>query len=321
MSNVLVSVIALLSFLSFVMFILVLVKLFKNKGILHGILGIISCGIYPFIWGWVRHRHYALTRYMTIWTLAIVLQFVLQGALFYMGFPVHDFAKFISESTPPLTSRVIQKTGEKLTIKMTPKSVEQETVEKPAAKPGPATKPSRGSDALSPAGGMNVDYAIEMKKIESLLKVNDKRPDIYYNRGWLNAYGGNLQMAIEDYSKAIELDKRDGDAYFNRGLILSKMGKYEGAIKDFSDAIRLQDMTVDSYCNRGSVYFEAGKMDLALQDYNKALALNTSDGDLLYNRAQVYGALGQKEKALADLKMAAQVKHEKTLKEHPEFAQ
>lgn len=321
MSNILVSLIALLSFLGFVMFILVLVKLFKNKGILHGILGIITCGIYPFIWGWVRHRHYELTRYMTIWTLAIVLQFVLQGALFYVGFPLHDFAKFMPESTPSLTSGVIQKMGKKPPMKTTRESAQQKTMQKPTAKPGSGTERTPVSETVSPAGGAPIDYTLEMKKIESLLQTNDKRPDLYYNRGWLHSYKGNLQMAIEDYSKAIELDKSDGDAYFNRGLILAKMGKYEEALRDFSDVIQLQVMTVESYCNRGNIYFETGKMDLALKEYNKALNLDTNDGDLLFNRAQVYKAFGQKDKAMADLKKAAQMKHERTLKEHPELAQ
>jgi len=39
---------------SLVCFVIMLISLFKEKGALHGILGIISCGIYPFIWGWMN---------------------------------------------------------------------------------------------------------------------------------------------------------------------------------------------------------------------------------------------------------------------------
>jgi len=38
---------------SLVPFIIVLIKLFQQKGVLHGILGIL-CALYTFIWGWIN---------------------------------------------------------------------------------------------------------------------------------------------------------------------------------------------------------------------------------------------------------------------------
>jgi len=39
---------------SLVCFILVLIKQFQNAGAVHGIVGIVSCGIWTFIWGWIN---------------------------------------------------------------------------------------------------------------------------------------------------------------------------------------------------------------------------------------------------------------------------
>jgi len=56
--------------------ILVLIELFKAKGILWGILGIITCGIYAFIWGWMNAGRYNIRIILIAWTACIVIGFV-----------------------------------------------------------------------------------------------------------------------------------------------------------------------------------------------------------------------------------------------------
>jgi hypothetical protein len=69
---------------SLVFFIMVLIQLFKTKGALHGILGII-CGLYTFIWGWINADAQGLKKTMVNWTIAIIAQIILQGISFAMG--------------------------------------------------------------------------------------------------------------------------------------------------------------------------------------------------------------------------------------------
>jgi hypothetical protein len=57
-------------------FIIVLIKLFQQKGVLHGILGII-CGLYTFIWGWINATTLNIKNVMIIWTALIILSIVL----------------------------------------------------------------------------------------------------------------------------------------------------------------------------------------------------------------------------------------------------
>ena len=61
---------------SSVILITVLIKSFK-AGVLKGILGIITCGFFTFIWGWVNHREFQLTKLMLLWTVLIILSFVI----------------------------------------------------------------------------------------------------------------------------------------------------------------------------------------------------------------------------------------------------
>jgi len=62
--------------LSIILFFVVLIKIFKNEGALKGILGFFF-GIYTFIWGWMKHKQLAMTKLMTVWSLAMLLPFIL----------------------------------------------------------------------------------------------------------------------------------------------------------------------------------------------------------------------------------------------------
>ena len=58
-----------LSLIGFIVFVIVLIKQFQHGGALQGILGIITCGLWTFIWGWIKHRSLAMTKLMIIWTI------------------------------------------------------------------------------------------------------------------------------------------------------------------------------------------------------------------------------------------------------------
>jgi hypothetical protein len=58
-----------------VLFIMVLIKLFQEKGVLHGILGLI-CSLYTFIWGWMNADRLNIKNIMLYWSGAIVLYII-----------------------------------------------------------------------------------------------------------------------------------------------------------------------------------------------------------------------------------------------------
>ncbi len=71
--------------------------------------------------------------------------------------------------------------------------------------------------------------------------------EAHLNRGKARRAKGNLDGAIADYEKAIELDARMTlnnrditQAYTNRGFIRANQFDLEGAISDFDKAIRFR---------------------------------------------------------------------------------
>lgn len=62
---------------SFICFIIVLIKQFQNAGAVHGIIGIITCGIWTLIWGWMNAAKLNIKNIMMIWTLLFIISIIL----------------------------------------------------------------------------------------------------------------------------------------------------------------------------------------------------------------------------------------------------
>src|SRR5947208_1627865 len=105
----------------------------------------------------------------------------------------------------------------------------------------------------------------------------------YFNRGSTKLDAGDLDGAMADFSRAIELDRHYAAPYFNRGLVRRRKADYDGAITDFSKAIELNPIA-EAYLDRGVTRKDKGDRDGAIDDYTKAIALNAGYADAFYNR-------------------------------------
>ncbi len=61
----------------------------------------------------------------------------------------------------------------------------------------------------------------------------------YFNQGVEKIDEGNYRGAIDDWSKAIEINPQDADAYYNRDIAKTNLGDYQGAIDDYTKAIEI----------------------------------------------------------------------------------
>ncbi len=285
---------------SLVYWIIVVIRLFKEKGAIHGILGIII-SLYPFIWGWIKHKELKLTKTMLIWTISYVLAVVLSIGM-SIFIPVM-FADKMTKSLPGVMQQSAKRQGI-VTAKRPPrKSIPRSARKKVVSRPG--------SMALSPTEPKTMTQDQEIKMLDELVKEDGNNAAALYNRAWLYASRNNFEKAVEDYTKAIQIDKGQADIYYNRGLLYVKMKKNDLAAKDFDEAIRLNPRDADAFCNRGGVNNQLGKMDLAIRDYTEALKIRPKDADTLYSRGVVHMSMGNKTKAIADFKKAARMGHKK----------
>jgi len=119
--------------------------------------------------------------------------------------------------------------------------------------------------------------------------------DVYLNRGIAYSEKGLHDLAIKDYTRAIELRPDDTRAYHNRGLAHSEKDLYDLAIKDYTRAIKLKPGSAQMYLDRSTAYvgltfcqgrFEA--LDLALQDCSKAIRLESDRAEAYSRRGLIY---------------------------------
>jgi hypothetical protein len=72
------SILALVASLGYLIcLIIVLIKQFQNGGVVHGIIGIVTCGLWTFIWGWLNAGKLNIKNIMMIWTLLLVVCIIL----------------------------------------------------------------------------------------------------------------------------------------------------------------------------------------------------------------------------------------------------
>ncbi|NJL42543.1 MAG: tetratricopeptide repeat protein [Pseudanabaena sp. SU_2_4] len=122
-----------------------------------------------------------------------------------------------------------------------------------------------------------------------------------FNRGVEKENKGDRQGAIEDYTKAIELDPKYALAYNNRGYVRSALGDKQDAIADYTESIRLNNPELYiPYNNRGIARADLGDKQAAISDFNKSIELNPKYALAYNNRGSVHSSLGNKQAAIVD---------------------
>ena len=143
-------------------------------------------------------------------------------------------------------------------------------------------------------------YSDPMTFYNSVISQNPNCAMAYNNRGNLRNIKGNMQGALDDCSKAIELYPKYYTAYFGRGVIKANMGDNMGAIKDYDEAVAIYPEYKEAYNNRGLVKSKTGNIQGALDDYNKAIAIYPNYVDAYNNRGNLKSKMGDNLGAIAD---------------------
>jgi tetratricopeptide (TPR) repeat protein len=122
----------------------------------------------------------------------------------------------------------------------------------------------------------------------------------YFNRGFAYLSKGDLNLAIADNTKVVQIDPGHAVAYYHRGMAYEIGGRYDPAIADFGRAVELNPKHREAFDARARIYLKTGYPMLALRDAERAVSLDRFNANFLNTRAQVYEALAQAQKAIAD---------------------
>ncbi len=105
--------------------------------------------------------------------------------------------------------------------------------------------------------------------------------DDYFERGNYFYDIGSCKLAIDDYTKSINLNLNNTQSYNNRAYTFMRMHQYDKALNDLNKAIGLQPNYTNALMNRGDIYnyYYNLNRSLAMKDYEKVIALGKTKGN------------------------------------------
>ncbi|MBP3482804.1 MAG: retroviral-like aspartic protease family protein [Alistipes sp.] len=148
------------------------------------------------------------------------------------------------------------------------------------------------------------DYIGAIKAYDDIEKEFGISPQILYYRA--NCYNeiGNMERAVADMTRSIELVEKDKNYlpfligrradYYRIG------GDYKNAIIDYTTYMELDPMSAYPYYGRGWSYELSGDEESAMKDYNAGIDVDKSYPYIFLQRGELYLKRGEKEKANAD---------------------
>jgi Flp pilus assembly protein TadD len=259
-----------LSLISLIVFIIVLIKQFKHGGALQGIIGIITCGLWTFIWGWIKHKSLALTKIMIIWTIIQLTPLALFGV--FGAAMMGEMYKMVGDLTgnPSLLMKQDQNLKNRSASIKLPRRV----------KKAPAAKDTDWN-AAAQALWQNGKYTDPNKAKDCWDKViaaNPKMAEAYNNRGLAFYNLERHQQAINDFSQAIRMKPQYAEAFNNRGNAYYALDQYQKAEADFNKSLELKPKYSKALLNRGLAYFQMQKSEESCKDFRRACDLGDCDG-------------------------------------------
>ena len=118
---------------------------------------------------------------------------------------------------------------------------------------------------------------------------------------------GFYREAIENFSRAIELDPKFADAYKRRGDAYSGLAEeeaesdyYNRAIADYNRAIALNPDDASAYSGRGYAFYRQDNFDRAIADFTQAIDLNPGNIGAYGFRGYAFYRQDNFDRAIAD---------------------
>jgi putative GTP pyrophosphokinase len=106
---------------------------------------------------------------------------------------------------------------------------------------------------------------------------NSMKAVIYIHRGMAFFGSSRYQEALEDFTSALQLDKKNVRAYYYRGIVYRFMQDSRQALADLDHCVVLDPYQFDAVFARAQVYFGLGDYIMAHEDCSRALAIRPDD--------------------------------------------
>lgn len=169
--------------------------------------------------------------------------------------------------------------------------------------PGREPPADHSADSLYHAGLIaasegRIDLAIE--RFTAALEL-EERAEVLDARASARLVAGQVAAALADLEGAVRLAPDNPVYLSNRAQVYRRFGDTGQALADLDRALELDPDLVAARFNRGSLLASIGRLQDALTDFDRAIELDPDMAPPFYNRAVTREALGRVEEARADM--------------------
>jgi len=137
------------------------------------------------------------------------------------------------------------------------------------------------------------------------LRVSPRSEVAHLGIGWVYFQKDQMDAAIEEFEKVVEINPYHAEAYYNLGSAFAQKGQVDKAVVQYQRALELKPDYADACYNLGNALIQKGQVDEAIVQYQKALGINpnlalahNNLGVAFIQKRQVDEAIGQYQMAL-----------------------
>lgn len=138
--------------------------------------------------------------------------------------------------------------------------------------------------------GFNIEFKSGYEKTDLIYLV----ASVLFSKGYVKWYLGDLNGALLDYNRAIELKPDYAFAFNNRGCVKEYLGDLNGALLDYNRTTELNPDNANAFNSKGNVKQWLDDLNGALSDYNKAIELNPDNAGFKRNKRWLLRKLNKK---------------------------
>lgn len=126
---------------------------------------------------------------------------------------------------------------------------------------------------------------LAIRDYEKVLQLNPDNKEAFYKiRDYKRMISTSDSTEYEYYEKSIDEGKNMKVSYLSRAVIKFNRGDLNGALKDYDSAIKLDDQDPEAFINRGIVKEKLKIYEGAISDFTKTLELKPDLWKAYYNR-------------------------------------
>ncbi|KND02792.1 uncharacterized protein SPPG_01873 [Spizellomyces punctatus DAOM BR117] len=152
------------------------------------------------------------------------------------------------------------------------------------------------------------DVESALADLEKSLELDPKNVNTIIKRASLFMERAEVEQAIKEYNRAIEIDPKDPDVYYHStGQIRVLTQDNYGAIEDYKKSISLDDTFVYAHIQLGVAQYKLGDISTAVTTFEKAARKFKSSGEVFNYHGEILLDTQRFDEALANFDKAIEM--------------